>query len=306
MSAHFKEVDFASGGHTLRGRLYPAASDKPAPCVVMAHGTSGTFVMVIDEYAEAFQAAGFNVLLYDHAGFGLSDGVADIINPWVQGREYRDACVFVRSMDGVHNGQVIIWGDSYAAGLVLVAGALIDNLAAVVAHIPSCGAEFIPFNDKPQQFETLKDIFLNGDLDTFEQDVTGPLPVVSFDQSGTPSLLQPIQAFHWFMSFGGRFDSNWNNAVSRVIPKTEVPFSPQLSAAFIACPTLMVAGRKDEMVHCNPLVQKAVFESIEAPKEWFDIDGGHFGCLYPGTDLFREAIAKEIEFMKQACAAGSA
>jgi len=172
MSAQFKEVDFASGGHTLRGRLYPAVSDKPAPCVVMAHGTSGTFVMVIDEYAEAFQAAGFNVLLYDHAGFGLSDGVADIINPWVQGREYRDACVFVRGMDGVHNGQVIIWGDSYAAGLVLVAGALIDNLAAVVAHIPSCGAEFIPFNDKPQQFEKLKDIFLNGDLDTFEQDVS--------------------------------------------------------------------------------------------------------------------------------------
>ena len=44
MSAQFKEVDFASGGHTLRGRLYSAASDKPAPCVVMAHGTSGTFV----------------------------------------------------------------------------------------------------------------------------------------------------------------------------------------------------------------------------------------------------------------------
>jgi hypothetical protein len=49
-----------------------------------------------------------------------------------------------------------------------------------------------------------------------------------------------------------------------------------------------------------------VFESIEAPKEWFDIDGGHFGCLYPGTDLFREAIAKEIEFMKRACSSGSA
>ncbi len=114
MAKYFKEVDFASGGHTLRGRLYPAASDKPAPCVVMAHGTSGTFVMVIDEYADAFQAAGFNVLLYDHTGFGLSDGDADIINPWVQGREYRDACVFVRGMDGVHNGQVIIWGDSYA------------------------------------------------------------------------------------------------------------------------------------------------------------------------------------------------
>ena len=86
MAKYFKEVDFASGGHTLRGMLYPAASDKPAPCVVMAHGTSGTFVMVIDEYADAFQAAGFNVLLYDHTGFGLSDGDADIINPWVQGR----------------------------------------------------------------------------------------------------------------------------------------------------------------------------------------------------------------------------
>jgi hypothetical protein len=59
------------------------------------------------------------------------------------------------------------------------------------------------------------------------------------------------------------------------------------------------AGRGDEMVHCNSDVQKTVFDSILTEKEFYEVEGGHYGCLYAGTDLFDEAVAAEIAFIKR-------
>jgi len=72
----YREVEFASAGVMLRGRLYGEASSRPpGPAIVMAHGLSATISgMVADLYAEAFAAAGLRVLLYDHRSFGTSDG----------------------------------------------------------------------------------------------------------------------------------------------------------------------------------------------------------------------------------------
>src|SRR5262245_66048890 len=87
----------------------------------MAHGTSATITMVADQYAAAFHEAGFNVLLYDHLGFGASGGEPrQQINPWVQGRGYRDAVNYLRELRRIE--RVALWGDSYSAMQVLVVG----------------------------------------------------------------------------------------------------------------------------------------------------------------------------------------
>lgn len=88
----YTTVEFLSQGTVLRGRLYRPDHPRSAPAVVMAHGTSTTISMVTDRYAEAFLAAGFAVLLYDHRNFGQSGGEPrQEINPWMQARGYRDA-----------------------------------------------------------------------------------------------------------------------------------------------------------------------------------------------------------------------
>ena len=89
--AIYTDIDFISEAHVLRGRHYAAAPESSdgasAPCVIMAHGTSATISMALDKYAAAFQSAGLNVVLYDHAGLGASDGAQrQVINPWVQAR----------------------------------------------------------------------------------------------------------------------------------------------------------------------------------------------------------------------------
>jgi uncharacterized protein len=104
----FRNVAFPSQGATLRGRLYIAedpdsprqgTSRRPAPVVIMTHGTSATITMVADRYAEVIHEAGFAVLLNDHRNFGISDGeLRGEINPRIQARGYRDAIDYVSSV----------------------------------------------------------------------------------------------------------------------------------------------------------------------------------------------------------------
>jgi len=295
----FETIEFPSEGATLRGRLYRPAPNVPLCFVVMAHGTSATIHMVIDDYAQAFNRAGFGVLLYDHRNLGDSGGEPrQEINPWVQARGYRDAVSWLRRRPDTANAAIALWGDSYSATQALVVGALVEGLAAVVAQIPVCGIALPDIAADDATFAQLKAIFEGGDVSGTPETTTGPMPVVSFDPASVPSLLLPVQSFRWFMEYGGRHRSGWHNRVTRVIPPTSVPFSAVLAAAHLNVPTLMMVGRNDEMVHCNRQVQQAVYDRIAGPKSLYEIDGGHFGLLWSPGPLFDEAVAQQLNFLK--------
>ena len=296
----FVEKEFISEGSILRGRWYSTQGEPLSPCIVMSHGTSAKVSMCLSEYATEFQKKGFNVFLYDHAGFGRSDGKErQTINPWVQGRGIADAVTYLKSEDHLHNGKIILWGDSFAGMLVLVVGALIEDLSVVVSFTASCGLKVLDFKDPEKSLETLKRLFYDGEFDQLEDSVReGPMPVVSSDQEVNSSLLTPIQAFRWFIDQGGQWNSGWENKVTRVIPKTEVPFSPLVTAPFIQVPVLMMTGKEDEMPQISRDVQLEVFARIKTKKQFHEIDGGHFGAIYPHTPLFHEAIAVQSAFIR--------
>ena len=150
----FSEQEFTSEDSILRGRWYAAQNAENAPCIVMCHGTSATVPMALSSYAIEFQNKGFNVFLYDHAGFGRSDGkIRQTINPWIQGRGVADAVEFVKSQKGSHNGKIVLWGDSFAGMIVLVVAGLVENLAGVVSFTASCGISVLNFEDPEKMFK---------------------------------------------------------------------------------------------------------------------------------------------------------
>lgn len=293
----YHDVEFFSEGATLRGRHYRNA-ETPKATIVMTHGTSATITMAVDRYAQAIFEAGFDVLLYDHKNFGQSGGEPrQEINPWVQARGYRDAVAFLRKSHKV--GPIALWGDSYSGGLSMVAGALIEGISAIIAQIPVCGATWPEGATADGAFDTLRELFEVGDVSGSPDDVAGPMPVVSLDQINAPSLLAPPQAFRWFLEYGGRHGSGWENRATRVVPKTPVPCSPLVTAPHLNMPVLMMNGRNDEMIHCNPELQNAVFDMIAGSKEKVIIDGGHFGLLWEDSPNFLNAVAAQTEFLKR-------
>ena len=294
----FEVVDFPSEGASLRGRLYRLADSGPAPLVVMAHGTSATVTMVTDRYAEVFQHAGLNVLLYDHRNFGDSGGEPrQEINPWVQARGYRDAMSYVQSLEGVDHERIALWGDSYSAAEVVVVGAIDDRVAAVVAQVPSLGAEPPPPDPGGSLFAALRQTLLDGDVAGGPMDTQGPIPVVSPDQLTTPSLLLPIQAFRWFVEYGGRHGTGWLNVATRVIPQTVAPFHAGIAAPHLRRPVLMMIAPRDEMPQANPEVSRAAYQAVPGEKQIIEIDGGHFGLLHHPSDLFDEASRAQRDFL---------
>jgi hypothetical protein len=295
------DVEFPSQGVMLRGLLFlPESQSKKLPVVIMSHGTTATITMVTDKYAESFCLAGMAVLLYDHRNFGRSKGEPrQEINPWVQCREYLDAVNFAGNLEVLDPERIALWGDSYTGGQVIVVGAIEQRVKVIVAQCPVIGAELLQVEPDREKFEIFKKILLQGDVRGSAETTVGPMPVVSYDQAGTPSLLKPIQAFRWFIDYGGRAGTHWINTVTRVLPTTPVPFHPALCAPFLNAPTLLMVAPEDEMVHANYSVTRQAFELIPGQKQWYDIVGGHFGLLYYPSDLFDEASRVQTEFLKK-------
>jgi hypothetical protein len=212
---------------------------------------------------------------------------------------YRDAIDFAEQLDEVDSDRIALWGDSYAGGQVIVVGAIDLRVKAIVAQCPVCGAEPPAVEPNAANFELIKETLLQGEVRGLPETTVGPIPVVSSDQAGTPSLLQPIQAFRWFVDYGGRHGTRWLNSVTRVLPATPVPYNPVLCAPFVKAPVLMMVAPADEMVHANYSVARQAHELMPAPKQWCDIAGGHFGLLYPLSELFDEATRVQTEFLKK-------
>jgi uncharacterized protein len=292
-------VEFESEGASLRGFFYRATrGGPPFPVVVMTHGTSATIPMVTDRYAEVFAEAGVSALLYDHRNLGVSDGEPrQEINPWVQCRGYRDAITFASTIEDHDPNRIGIWGDSYSAGEVFLVAACDPRAKAVVAQCPVFGRDLPTIRPSLQTFEDIRDTFESADVSGVPADVIGPIPVVSPDQLGSPSLLEPVQAYRWFIEYGGRHGSGWLNRATRVVPSNIAPYSPYLCTPFVTAPSLMMVAPHDEMVHANPMVSRAAFDLLEGDKEWQDIDGGHFGLLYHPSNLFSEVSGIQAAFL---------
>jgi len=296
----FKIVEFQSENATLRGRLYiPSGINEKLPIVIMAHGFSATISgMTADNYAEEYCRAGFAVLLYDHRNFGISDGeTRQEINKWVQARGYRDAIDFIINIPEIDISKIAIWGSSLSAAETLVVGAIDPRVKAIIAQVPAYGDQLPPEDPENALFASIRETFLNANLDELSEETTGPLPVVSFDQNSTRSALVVLTAYRWFIEYGGRYDTKWENMVTIVIKDTPVPLDVALCAPHIKAPILMVVAYNDEMEGASSNIARKVFDMAPQPKEMVEIDGGHFGILHYPSSLFKTSSKTQIDFL---------
>jgi alpha-beta hydrolase superfamily lysophospholipase len=267
--------------------------------VILAHGFSATIHdMVADRYAEAFQEAGFAALLYDHRSFGISGGEPRCqINKWVQARGYQDAMSFVETLPEIDPNRIALWGDSMSAAVVLVVTAVDPRVKAVVAQVPACGTKPAPPDPDGTLFASLQNTLFNADLSSLPQLTMGPMPVVSFDQLTYPSLLTPLTAYRWFIEYGGRFNTKWENSATRVTPKTAAPFHAGLCAPHLKAPAQLLIAHEDEMPGANPDIAQMVYDLIPEPKELVDLDGGHFGLVHYPSPFFDQGSQAQKEFL---------
>jgi len=294
-------IEFTSENAKLRGRLYHPKKTYKLPIVIMAHGFSATIEgMCADNYAERFYNAGYAVLLYDHLGFGMSDGEPrQQTNKWIQARGYRDAIDYATTLSNINSSKIILWGDSMSACEVVVVAAIDHRVKGVIAQIPAFGDELPPQDLDGKLFRSIRETFLNGNVKGTPETIVGPMPVVSFDQVSIPSILTEITAYRWFIEYGGRYNTKWENNVTHVVPNVPTKFNAVICMPHIKAALLLIVAFDDEMEGANSDIARHAFKIAPEPKKMVEVDGGHFGIIHYPSALFDEASEAQIQFLHE-------
>lgn len=269
-------ITFSSEGTALRGRLF-RAGDEGRPVVVMAHGFSAVADQLF-RHAEAFAAAGFNAFVYDHAGFGRSDGYPrQEVDPPRQLRGYRDAVSFVRTLPGLDGSRIALWGSSFSGGHVLQAGALDPRVTCVVSQAPFISGSAL--------------LALRPDLAAFEAGLFAEREARS---SGAPATMIPVTApgdglaalpgdgAHDY--FAGTNSPTWKNEVTLSSFEAVRGHEPAWWIEKLSPRPLLMVVAEDDTV--TPTAHaEAAFARAGGPKKLVRVPGGHFDVyLGPGFD----------------------
>jgi pimeloyl-ACP methyl ester carboxylesterase len=276
------DLTFAVGDDGCAAWLYVAADvSSKMPVVVMAHGLSGTRRDRLGAFAERFAAAGFAALLFDHRGFGESDGEPDVFDPARQLEDWAAAIAFARSLPEIDPGRVVTFGSSMGGGNALAAAAMDPAIAAAISQVPFLDIVRQAYRSSPRVRAQMLLAAVRGSY----------LPAV-----GRPHEAAMINApggeEGWRRVVAIGEDSRWRNRVSSrwLLGR---PFRPARHAAELHCPWLVCVGEADRVARPGP----AIAAARRAPK-------GELRT-YPGVDHFdiydgptHEAlVADQLDFL---------
>jgi len=281
-----RDIEFDAEGVTLRGWHYPAgdAGSGGAPAVVMAHGFSAVKEMYLDRFAEVFNAAGMNVVVFDNRNFGASDGEPrQEIDPWDQVRDYRDAITYASTLPEVDADRIGIWGSSYSGGHVLVVAAIDRRVKAVVCQVPLIsGHDNLRALVRADFIAGFRQLFDADRLARFRGEPPAMVPVVDADPLA-PSALPTPDSWEWFTETGKSRAPAWRNEVTLRSVELFTEYEPGTYLPWISpTPLLMLVARGDHLVPAELAI--AAFDTAHEPKKLVILPGGHFEAYTIGFD----------------------
>jgi dienelactone hydrolase len=237
MDSQRSEVQIPSHGEQLAGYFYrPGRADGPVPCVVMAHGFSGTRDDALPGYAEAFQQAGYAVVLFDYRHFGASTGQPrQLLDIARQQDDYRAVVDWARHAEGIDPDRIVLWGSSFSGGHVLVVAAGDPRIAAVISQAPY--TDSVPVIRRMPPGNLLRAV--GAALRDQAGAALGRAPVL-IPAAGAPGTFAAMTAADALSGFTAMVppESLWRNEVSARVMLTLPLFRPVQVADRITMPVL--------------------------------------------------------------------
>ena len=223
----------------------------------MAHGLTAVREMFLDRYAEVFATAGFTTLVYDHFGFGSSDGEPrQCPSPSLQLEGYRDAVAWLGRQASVDAGRIGLWGSSFSGGEVIILAAEDLPIACAVAQVPALaeGGPGLPTGALAAVTEA---------LEQGRDDLVLPATTATPDGDG---VMFEDGAHDWFARVSAERAPTWRNEV-RVSGLLE-PFRPIDHLAGAKVPLLLLVAPADALTPPGPATAVAaatpLVEVVEA------------------------------------------
>lgn len=291
-----RDVAFESNGVTLRGHLrVPAGAAASSPAIVMAHGFTGVKEFC-DAFAEAFAAAGFATLTFDHPNFGESEGSPrQEVDLQAQTDAYRDAVTWCRARPEIDRDRIALWGTSLSGGVVLMAAAFDRRIRAIVSQVPFIsGADTFTRSLAGHAVAHMRGLF----AEDRDRRLCGEPPMMMPVASADPGDLcaTPGERSWTWLSAMARKAPNWRNEVTLRSIENLSEYEPGLFIRRVAPTPLLMLIATDDALTAAETALSAHALALE-PKRLFLHRGEHYG-LYDGEG-FAQASAATIEFLDE-------
>jgi pimeloyl-ACP methyl ester carboxylesterase len=288
-----EDLTFASGADTCAAWLYrPEGVAGPAPCVVMAHGFSGTREDTLPAYAERFAAAGMAVLLFDYRHFGDSSGEPrQLLDIGRQQADYRAAVAFARTLGGIDARRIALFGTSFSGGHVVAVAAQDPSIAAVVSQCPFADGLAALRNVPPRTALRSTVLGLADQAAALAGRAPRLMPAVG--PPGSFAVMTKPDAgpgFEAIVPAGSR----WRNEVAARVMLRVGTYRPVRSAPSVACPLLVCVCEHDSTTPPSAAIKMGE----RAPRgEVIRYPIGHFD-IYVG-EHFERAVADQTAFLQR-------
>jgi fermentation-respiration switch protein FrsA (DUF1100 family) len=261
----------------------------------MCHGFGGVKTH-IDHYAALFAEGGFAVLLYDHRGFGTSQGTPrQEVDPYRQLADWRDAITFAQSQPEFDSGRGLgVWGSSFAGGLAMVIAANDPRVHCIVAQIPNVSGHRNAL--KLYTAQQLCEIRRRAAVDRVARLAGAPpmtLPMFCDDPEQLCAFPGPTPAEFIEPIASGA----WVNEVTLRSVEHLIEFEPAGWLDYVSpTPLLMIIAEHDRCAFTD--IQRDVYEGAREPKRLITFPGGHFDAYtkyfaqtgHPARDWFAQHL----------------
>ena len=285
-----KKISFDSEGVACAAWLYMPESSSPVPCVVMAHGFSGVKEQRLPAYAERFAQNGMAVLLFDYRHFGESGGEPrQLLSIASQLQDWEAAIRCARSLPGIDQERIALFGSSLSAGHVQTLAARDRKIAAAIAQVPFCdGLINLPRLGLAQALR----LTVAGMRDLIGSYLgASPYLVPATGKPGALAMLTSPDSEGGFAALNPP-DSTWRNAVCARIALEIARYRPAAKAEHIQCPILYGIGELDQLT--PPDIAFAA--ARRAPRaEVKSYACGHFDVYV--SPWWEPVVADQIEFL---------
>jgi pimeloyl-ACP methyl ester carboxylesterase len=279
------DVEFPVAGDACAAWLYAPATarEAPAPILVMAHGLTGTRRDRLGAFAARFAQHGCYALVFDHRGFGDSEGTPDLFVPERQLADWAQAIAYARQVPDADPGRLVTFGSSMGGGNAMAAAARDGRVAGAISQVPFLNLLRQAFKAKPSVRARMMLAAIRGEY----------LPAVGQPDEAA-FINAPDSEAGWRRVVAIGEESRWRDRASArwLLGR---PFNPGRYAKSLRCPWLVCVGGSDQVA--RPSV--AIAAAKRAPHGELRV--------YPGVDHFdiydgpeHEAIvADQLEFLER-------
>lgn len=285
------ELRFSSGNTACAADLHlPATTTARVPCVVMAHGFTGTRDLGLARYAARFAAAGIATLVFDYRHFGTSGGEPrQLLSVAEQLADWRAAIAFARTRPEVDPARIAIWGTSLSGGHVVVVAASDPRIACVVAQVPWLG--IARGHASPWRGRTLLRLLVAAIRDTAgARRRRQPLLLPVVGRAGELAIFTGDDA----AAFARRFSSaapSWRNEIAARSLLGLVRYRPHELAGRLAMPILLCVAERDR--YASPeLARRAADAAPRSELRTYPID--HFDAYLGEHEAL---VADQVAFL---------